>query len=76
LEVELNVARVGSIPHSNQAVVAWPFGFTPPFTVAPLAVTEVAAFVDAVGGRSGMVVVKLRIVPFVVPAALEAATRK
>jgi hypothetical protein len=43
--------------------------------VAPLAVTEVAAFVVAVGARAA-VVLKLRIVPFVVPVAFEAATRK
>jgi hypothetical protein len=49
LEVELNVVRVELVPHSNQAVVAWPFGFTPPFTVVPLAVTEAAAFVATVG---------------------------
>jgi hypothetical protein len=45
LEVTLKVARVGLVPHSNHAVVAAPFGFTPPFNVAPLDVTEVAAFV-------------------------------
>ncbi len=76
LEVTLKVASVGLVPHSNHAVVACPFGFTPPLTVAPLIVMEAAAFVVAAGGRSGMVVVKLRIVPFVVPLALEAAARK
>jgi len=76
LEVALKVDSVGLVPHSNQAVVACPFGFTPPFTVAPPVVTEVAALVDAVGGRSGMGVVKLAIEPFVVPLGLEAAARK
>lgn len=46
-----NVARVGSVPHSNQAVVSPPFGFTPPFKVAPVAVTDVAAFVITSGAR-------------------------
>jgi hypothetical protein len=71
----LNVESAGLVPHSNQAVVACPFEFTPPFSVAPSVVTEVAAFVDAVGARP-TVVVKLAIVPFVVPVALEAAARK
>ena len=70
------MARVGLVPHSNHAVVAAPFGFTPPFNVAPLAVTEVAAFVVTVGAGAAAVVLKLRIDPFDVPAALEAATRK
>jgi hypothetical protein len=74
--VTLKVARVGLVPHSNQAVVAWPFGFTPPFTVAPPDVTEVAVFVAAVGAMEVAVVLKLAIAPFVVPVALEAAARK
>jgi hypothetical protein len=75
LEVTLKVARVGLVPHSNHAVVEMPFGFTPPFNVAPLAVTKVAAFVTAVGARATGVP-KLAIDPFVVPVGLEAATRK
>jgi hypothetical protein len=47
--VLLKVARVELVPHSNQAVVARPFGFTPPFSVAPLDVTDVAVFVITVG---------------------------
>jgi hypothetical protein len=66
----------GSAPHSNQAVVADPFGFTPPFSAAPLAVTDVAGFVLTVGTATDAVVVKLTIDPFDVPAELEAATRK
>ena len=65
----------GSAPHSNQAVVADPFGFTPPFSVAPLVVIPVAAEVETMGGVDE-VVVKLTIDPFDVPAELEAATRK
>jgi hypothetical protein len=76
LEVTLNVARVGLVPHSNQAVVDRRFGFTLPFTIAPPAVTAVAAFVVTLGARDDTVVVKLRIDPFAVPPALEAATRK
>jgi hypothetical protein len=76
LGVTLKVARVGLVPHSNQAVVDAPFGFTPPFNVPPPEVTEVAALVDTVGDRSGMVVVKLRIDPLTVPPAFDAAARK
>ena len=75
LVVLLKVARVGLVPHSNQAVVATPFGFTPPFNLAPPAVTEVAAFVVAVGGGVAAVL-KVRIDPFAVPPAFEAAARK
>jgi hypothetical protein len=46
----VNVARVGLVPHSNHAFVARPFGFTLPFSTAPLAVTPVAAVVVTVGG--------------------------
>ena len=72
----LKVDRVALVPHSNQAVVAAPFGFTPPFKVALLTVTEVAAFVVTVGAAAAAVVLKLAIDPFDVPAVLEAATRK
>jgi hypothetical protein len=75
LDVALKVDRPGSVPHSNHAVVDAPFGFTPPFTVAPPDVTEVAALVDTVGGRAATVL-KLRIDPFTVPPAFEAAARK
>ena len=75
LAVLLKVARVGLVPHSNQAVAATPFGFTPPFNVAPADVTEVAAFVVTVGAAAAAVVLKLAIDPFDVPAVLEAATR-
>ena len=72
----LKVARAGSVPHSNHAVVDRRFGFTPPFNMAPPDVTEVAALVVTVGAREDTVVVKLRIDPFAVPVALEAAARK
>ena len=68
------VASVALVPHSNQAVAASPFGFTVPFSVALSAATEVAALVVTVG--DGAVVLKLRIDPFDVPEALEAAARK
>jgi hypothetical protein len=74
LDVTLKVASAGLVPHSNQAVVAAPFGFTPPFIVAPPDVTDVAAFVVTIGATAD--VAKLRIAPFVVPVALEAAARK
>ena len=76
LGVEVKVARVGLVPHSNHAVVANPFGFVLPFNVAPVVVIEVAAFVVTVGATAAAVVVKLAIDPFAVPVALEAATRK
>jgi hypothetical protein len=76
LEVALKAAKVGLVPHSNQADVATPFGFTPPFTVALLNVIELAGFVDAFGANRGDMAVKLRIDPFTIPAELEAATRK
>ena len=74
MEVTLKVARVGLVPHSNHAVVEMPFGFTPPFNVAPSDITEVAAFVVAVG--ASVDVPMLRIDPFTVPPAFEAAARK
>ena len=52
VEVLLKVDRVELVPHSNQAVAAAPFGFTPPFNVAPADVTEVAAFVVTAGAAA------------------------
>jgi hypothetical protein len=72
----LKLDRVGLVPHSNQAVVAKPFGFTPPFNVALSFVIDVAAFVDTVGATAAAVVLKLAIEPLDVPAELEAAARK
>ena len=57
--VELKVARVLLVPHSNHDVVDAPFGFTVPLTVAPLEVTELAAVVVTTG-NSG-IVVKLQV---------------
>ena len=68
------MASVGLVPHSNQAVVDRPFGFTLPFNLAPVVVIEVAALVVTVGARA--VVTKLTIEPFEVPAELDAATRQ
>ena len=39
---------MGSVPHSNQALVARPFGLTVPLAVKEVAVTLVAALVVAV----------------------------
>jgi hypothetical protein len=72
----LKLDRVGLVPHSNQAVVAKPFGFTPPFKTPPAVVTDVAAFVVTAGATAAVVVLKLAIDPFDVPAELEAAERK
>jgi hypothetical protein len=76
VDVLLKLDRVGLVPHSNQAVVANPFGFTPPFKTPPVVDTDVAAFVDTVGTTAAVVVLKLAIDPFEVPAELEAAARK
>jgi hypothetical protein len=71
--VLLYVVIEESVPHSNHAVVARPFGVTFPFRVAPAAPTEVADKVVAVGAAPG---VKLKTDPRVVPDPLLAATRK
>jgi hypothetical protein len=76
VDVRLKVDRAGSLPHSNQADVAKPFGFTPPFNVALSIVIDVAAFVVTAGATAAAVVLKLAIEPFDVPAELEAAARK
>jgi hypothetical protein len=55
MDVLLKPDKVGLVPHSNQAVVAKPFGFTPPFKTPPAVVTDVAAFVVTVGGKSAIV---------------------
>ena len=60
LEVLVKVARVELVPHSNQAFVAWPFGFTLPFAVAPLEVIKVAAFVVAAGATAAAATVTER----------------
>jgi hypothetical protein len=71
--VDVNVASVLDVPHSNQAVVAAPFGFTLPLSVAELVVTEPAADVVTVGRFAP--VVKLRIASFCVPALFCPAAR-
>ena len=54
------------VPHSNHAVVAAPLGFTLPFIVDELDVTELAAVVVTVGKIAD--VVKLRMPSLCVPA--------
>jgi len=49
------------VPHSNQAAVAAPFGFTEPFSVADVAVTVEA--VDVVTVAKIAAVVKLKMLP-------------
>ena len=71
--VELKVARVLLVPHSNHDEVDAPFGFTVPLSVAPLEVTELGAVVMTVGSTA--LVVKLRIPSFCVPALFCAAAR-
>jgi hypothetical protein len=71
--VLVNVASVLLVPHSNHAFVDAPFGFTLPFSVPALEVTELAAVVVTVGSTEP--VVKLRIPSFWVPALFCPATR-
>jgi hypothetical protein len=71
--VAVKVERVLEVPHSNQAVVETPFGFTVPFIVAELVVTELAAVVVTVGKFAP--VVKLRIASFCVPPLFCPAAR-
>jgi hypothetical protein len=49
-EVVLLVARVGSVPHSNQALVARPFGVTFPLRDERVAAIEFAARAVTAGG--------------------------
>jgi hypothetical protein len=72
--VAVNVESVLDVPHSNHAVVDAPFGFTLPFIVAELVVTELAAVVVTDGEFAP--VVKLNIVPFCVPPLFCPAARK
>ena len=63
------------VPHSNQDVVAAPFGFTEPFTVAEVVATAVA--VDVVTVARMAPVVKLNVDEYaLVPPALLALTRQ
>jgi hypothetical protein len=70
--VLLKAVIEGSVPHSNHTVVARPLGVTFPFRVAPVAPTDVADKVVAVGAAPG---VKLETEPRVVPDPLLAAMR-
>jgi hypothetical protein len=64
--VLVNVVSVLLVPHSNHAFVDAPFGFTVPFSVAPVVVTALAAVVVTVGRTA--LVVKLMITSRCVPA--------
>ena len=66
--VEIEIANVLLVPHSNHTVVAPPFGFTLPFDTAELAVIELAAVVVTAGRPATTEVIKLRIPSFCVPA--------
>jgi hypothetical protein len=69
------VARVELVPYSKNACVAVPFGLTVPLTVALVVVMPVAALVVAEGATASACVVKLRMLPRVVPALFVATTR-
>jgi hypothetical protein len=75
-DVLVEEARVGTVPHSNQTVVANPFGLTFPFRVAPVAPTEVADALATVGGLPGEEVVKLIICPLEYPMLFSEQNRK
>ena len=75
-DVLVEETRVGSVPHSNQAVVAKPLGDTFPFNVAPEAPTEEAGKVATVGGLPEEEVVKLIIMPLEIPLLLSVQNRK
>ena len=66
------VTRSGLVPHSNQASVARPFGFTFPLSVAPVVPTPVAVSVVTVGAAPR---VTHWMFPLLVPDPLLAATR-
>jgi hypothetical protein len=72
-DVELLEPSAGSVPHSNQAVVASPFGITFPLRVALPPETEVAVIVVTEGTDPA---VKLTIVPHDVPELLLAKILK
>ena len=63
----------GFVPYWNHAVVERPFGLTLPFNVALFAVMEDVNEAKMIGSPG---VLKLSIEPLLIPAELEAATRK
>jgi hypothetical protein len=74
--VEVGLARVLLVLYWKTTCVAVPFGFTVPFTVALVVVMPVAAPVVADGATAATGnVVKLRMLPRVVPALFVATTR-
>ena len=66
------VTRSGRVPHSNHASVARPFGFTLPFSVAPVVPTPVTVSVVTAGAAPGMT---HWMSPLLVPDPLLAAIR-
>jgi hypothetical protein len=76
VEVLVGEARIGSVPYSNHAIVANPFGVTFPFRVAPVAPTAVADKDATVGGLPGEEVVKLTIRPLEDPLLFSAQNLK
>jgi hypothetical protein len=68
------VASVALVPHSNQALVATPFGLTVPFAVPEETVTEVAAVVTTVGLADAVLKVQGAPVEVVVPDPFFATT--
>ena len=61
------------MPYSNQRVVESPFAVTVPRSVADVGVTDDASVVTTAGAE---LVVNEASLPVVVPASLEATTRK
>jgi hypothetical protein len=70
------VDKVGSVPYSNHASVAVPYGFTTPLRSALLIVMDVAVSVVAVGRSAGADVVMLTVSPIESPLVWIATTRK
>ena len=71
--MELYDASVLLVPHSNHAVVATPFGFTLPFSVAEDELTPLAVLLSTVAKFA--LVVKLRMPDLCVPALFCPTTR-
>jgi hypothetical protein len=69
------VANAGSVPHSNQAFVARPFGVTLALSTAAVADTEAAARVETNGGAPTKDVVNPATELLLAPRLLEAQIR-
>ncbi len=72
----MTVLSVLLVLHSKYPSVAAPWGFAPPINVALVEVRQHTPFVVTVGAGCVAGVVKLRILPRVVPALFVATTRK